>query len=159
MRVRSSGNPYIASLNRFQEYNRTQGLADSEKDARAPAKYTGKSTDEEAATARLKTTSFGFRLGQFGFNFRTQDLEIDPDKARNQKAQTLARQQNEAFETEIDVAEVLASMHQEHALPEPQPFSQYGQAMREQQGLQAYAKSAHGFNPTFPRRGTLIGVA
>ena len=63
-----------------------------------------KSTEPQA---RVKTTSFGFKLGKFGLDFSSRSTVLDPSLSRDVREK---REQAQAFRAEADVENLRAQV-------------------------------------------------
>jgi len=64
------------------------------------------------ALARVKTTSFGFRLGKFGMDFQSRSTVLDPSLSHDVRER---RQQARSFEVEAEVESLRARVGVEGA--------------------------------------------
>ena len=62
--------------------------------------------------ARTTTTSFGFRLGKFGLDYRQESTVLDPSLSRDVREQ---KETAQAFETEAEVESLRAQVGREGA--------------------------------------------
>ena len=100
---------------------------------------------------RARKRSFGFSFGSFGFDYTSQDLELDPKKISGQERNQGAWTPPPTLERGTPLKSFSPGQNpEESSSGEPS-------ALDRRLGLLAYAESA--FSPAYARPRTLIGVA
>ena len=84
-----------------KQYRKTSALAEKKSER--------KSVQPQARTT---TTSFGFRLGKFGLDYRQESTVLDPSLSRDVREK---KEQARAFKTEAEVESLRARVGQEGA--------------------------------------------
>jgi hypothetical protein len=79
-----------------EQYRKTDSLAERRKERKAVQPQ-----------ARTTTTSFGFRLGKFGVDYREETTVLDPSLSRSVRDET---RKARAFRTEAEVEELRAEV-------------------------------------------------
>ena len=102
------------------------------------------------------TSGFRLRLGKLGIEYSGQDSNIDLDVIVQEARKRYAREQERAYNTEMEIAslreQVVGSAAEE-------PLSPSMATVPLHKGLQAYARIAQSVDSAAIRPGTLISIA
>lgn len=84
-----------------EQYRKTSALAESKRETR-----------RTEAQASVKTTTFGFRLGQFGLDYSSSKTVLDPSLSRDVREK---REKAQSFRAEAEVEALRAKVGREGA--------------------------------------------